>query len=93
MWEAHQSMGFFGWTPSPKPEGTPTARWKGVVDLEAAYVWVADVFAVWRVVCGHPESPPFAGGVWDDWPARLAEGVATCRAEWATVLDVIRREG
>jgi len=56
------------------------------VDLTTAHREVADVLEVWWQTVQWPLAPPFAGGVWDDWPARGASGLAFCRREWEAVL-------
>lgn len=89
-------MGFFGLTPEwddkgkPKP---PQPRHRGVVDIDEAHRAVGDVLAVWRTASLWPDAPPFAGGVWDSWPKRLAEGLAFLKAESAVVQAYLRQEG
>ena len=90
MWEAEQSIGYFGWTLSTKKGQSPQYRWKGVVDLDTAREEVADVLAVWREVSRWPEAPPFTGGVFDEWPRRLAQGVSFLRSESAAVVAYLR---
>lgn len=67
-----------------KPD-PPQYRWKGVVDVDAAHLEVADVLAVWREVSQWPDSQPFTGGVFDAWPRRLAQGISFLRSESAAV--------
>lgn len=88
-------MGQFGFTPPhmlKKGEAKQPAqfRWKGVVDVNEARESVADVLAVWREVSRWPDAPPFAGGVFDDWPRRLAQGIAFLRGESAAVVAYLR---
>jgi hypothetical protein len=77
-------MMFFGLT--PKHKSSPQPRWRGVVDIDEAHREVSDVLAVWREVARWPDAAPFAGGVWDDWPRRLAQGIAFLRGESAAVV-------
>lgn len=82
-WEAHLCAGFFGFSPGD----TPQPRWQGVAQdvLERAHAAVGDVLEVWwRWLPWEDVAPPFPGAV-EEWPARLAAGLATCRREWAAV--------
>ncbi len=91
MWEADQQMfAGFGFDPPSKKGQTPQYRWKGIVDVDEARTAVADVLAVWREVSLWPDSPPFTGGVFDDWPRRLSQGVAFLRAESSAVIAYLR---
>lgn len=58
--------------------------------MAAAHEEVADVLAVWREVSRWPDSPPFAGGVYDSWPRRIAQGIAFLRAESAAISAYLR---
>jgi hypothetical protein len=58
--------------------------------VDAAHTELADVLAVWREVSRWPDSPPFTGGVFDDWPRRLAQGIAFLRGESAAVVAYLR---
>lgn len=64
-----------------QPKKSPQYRWKGVVDVEQAKREVSDVLEVWREVSRWPDSPPFTGGVYDEWPRRLAHGISFLRSE------------
>lgn len=44
-----------------------------------------DVLEVWQAVAAWPDAPPLTGGVWDEWPARLAQGLAVCRRETVAI--------
>lgn len=70
----------------------PTARHKGVVDVQEALEASRDVLAVWREAAQWPDVPPLSGGVWDAWPARLAQGLAVCRREAAAVTAILTEE-
>lgn len=59
------------------------------MDLDVAHREIADVLDVWREVSRWPDSPPFTGGVFDDWPRRLAHGVAFLRSESQAVLSYL----
>lgn len=82
-------MGFFGY--SLQAKAAPQPRWKGAApDVTDAIAAVADVLEVWREVALWPDAPPFAGGVWTDWPARLARGLALCKSEARAVVDYLQ---
>lgn len=67
-------------------------RWKSVVDVETAYAAVGDVLDVWREVARWPDAAPFSGGVWDEWPRRVAAGVAFLRGESEAVKEFLLHE-
>lgn len=82
-WESHLGAGFFGFTPGD----TPQPRWKVTAGLDVgeAKAEVGDILETWwRWVAWEDVAPPFAGAV-EEWPARLADGLAACRREWAAV--------
>ncbi len=89
MWEAHQRMGFFGWTPDGA--GPLQMRWQARVDLERARRQVADITQRWWAMMAW-DAPPFSGGVLDAWPARLADGLAVCKSEWAAIQAALKAE-
>lgn len=61
-----------------------------MVDLAAAHEAVADILIVWADVGRWPNAPPFAGGVHDDWPRRLSQGIAFLKAESAVIVSYLR---
>lgn len=88
-----QALGRFGFTVQPKKDGRPVApqyRHKGVVDIDEAHAEVGDILAVWRATSSWPDAPPFTGGVWDAWPARVAAGLAFLRSEVGAVTAYLR---
>lgn len=60
------------------------------MDIDEAHEAVADVLAVWREVARWPDAPPFTGGVFDDWPRRLAQGVAFLKGESSAVVAYLQ---
>lgn len=84
-------MGFFGYTVQAK--GAPRVRHRERVDVHRAAACVEDILVVWREVAAWPDSQPFAGGVYDDWPHRMTRGLAVCHSEFQAVRDFIREEG
>ena len=87
MWEADQSFGKFGFHVTAKG---PQFRWTGKVDLAQAHAAVEDILTVWASVSQWPNAPPFAGGVFDDWPRRLSQGIAFLKAESAVIVAYLR---
>lgn len=61
-----------------------------MVDVDEAHAAVADVLAVWREVSRWPDAAPFTGGVFDDWPRRLSQGIAFLKGESAAVVAYLR---
>lgn len=45
---------------------------------------------MWREVAHWPAQPPFDGGVFTDWPRRLAHGIAFLRNESHAVVAYLR---
>lgn len=85
-------MGYFGFTTQRPKKGVkqaPQYRWGGVVDIDEAFHQVADVLEVWRAVSRWPDSPPFTGGVYDEWPSRLAQGISFLRSESQAVVSYL----
>lgn len=88
-WLAHQRQGFFGWTvqrPSPQPRHLAT------VDVAEACERASDVLEAFWATLRWPNAPPFSGGVLDAWPARMADGLAVARDEWAAVQAYAQHE-
>ncbi len=83
MWERHLAAGFFGFSPGE----TPQPRWQHVpaLDWDEVGERVGDVLAAWwRWLPGEDVAQPFPGAV-EEWPRRLADGLAVCRREWAAI--------
>lgn len=91
-WEAHQRLGFFGFTVKAGSKAPPQPRHLAVVNIDEALASVGDILDAWRRWVAWPESPPWSGGVLDSWPARMAEGLAICRAEFEAVLAYQRSQ-
>lgn len=89
MWLAHQRQGFFGWTLG---EALPQPRWFRRIDINRACAHVADVLDAFWAAAQWEGAPPYSGGVLDAWPARMADGLAVARQEWATVQAFRRYE-
>lgn len=83
-------MGYFGWTVQAR--GAPQFRHKGVVDVDEAFEAGREILDAWLACQDWPEAPPFSGGVLDSWPARLSDGIALCRREWAAVQAYLKSE-
>jgi hypothetical protein len=64
-------------------------RWEGVIDLDEARKEVADILEVWREVSRWPDAPPFTGGVFDEWPRRLSQGISFLKSESQAVLSYL----
>lgn len=79
-WEVHQHHGLFGFTDGQ------AGRWtEAQVDLKEAFEESADVRAAFFAWVQWQDAPPFSGGVLTDWPARMVDGLAFARREWAAV--------
>ena len=90
-WEAHQASGFFGLDTGNAGASVP--RYTSRVDITQALAEVDDVLEVWAATATWGEAaPPFSGGVWDSWPARMAQGLAVCRAEMNAVRELLLKE-
>lgn len=85
-WEADQRSGWFGWTAPARKGEAPQPRHVAAVDIDEALAAVGDILDAWRACVAWPDAPPFSGGVLDSWPARMAEGLAVCRAEFEAVM-------
>lgn len=60
--------------------------------MQEAFARVGDILEVWAAVGRWPESQPFSGGVWDEWPNRLAQGLALLRVEFGAAQAYLRHE-
>lgn len=89
-WHAHLAAGFFGFSPGE----TPQPRWRASkVDFGEVQREVGDILeAWWRWLAWQDVAPPFAGGVLDEWPARLRDGLAVCRREWTAIQQYLQHE-
>lgn len=85
-WLAHQAHGFFGFSADGQP------RWKGAVDVEEAMAEVGDVVDAFFAWLSWQDAPPFTGGVLDAWPARMAQGLAMAKREWAAIQAHVRKQ-
>lgn len=78
------------WDHQPRWTGSKTDPNWAVVDIGEAIAeseGLRDLFWRWM---RWPDSPPFAGGVLTDWPARDADALAFARAEWRAVQTYLR---
>ena len=91
-WQADQRAGFFGWDVPTRKGVAPQPRVFGRVDIDEAMAAVGDIIEAWRRCVAWPEAAPFSGGVLDSWPARMADGLAVCRAEFEAVMAYHRHE-
>jgi hypothetical protein len=67
-------------------------RWREVLDIDEALDASEEVLARFWSTLAWPEQAPFSGGVLDAWPARLTDGLALCRSEWAAVKAAVAAE-
>lgn len=89
-WEAHLAQGFFGFEVRA---GSASPRWSARdIDFDEVQREVGDVLDAWVGSMKWPNVPPFSGGVLDAWPARLADGLAFAREEWALVRAYVLNE-
>ena len=62
------------------------------MDINEALEAGRDILDRWVAWMEWPDSPPFSGGMLDSWPARLADGLALCRREWAAIQAFLKEE-
>ena len=79
-------------TRTPQAGLSPQPRHKTRLDPLEAVAAVQDILEVWHRVSQWPDAQPISGGVWDAWPARLADGLAICRDEAAAVRSYLVHE-